>query len=185
MNIIIYSFLSFFSLFHYLGAQPAIYTVDKGQVSFTSEAPLEIIKASSEQLRGAINMDENTFAFVVSTRSFEGFNSPLQKEHFNEKYLESDLYPNTTFTGKMIEKIDFSTPGEYKLRAKGTFTVHGVTQERIIRSTLIIEKKKMYITSSFSVLLADHNISIPKIVSQKIAEEIQVEIRVELEPKNN
>ena len=121
MNSIIYCFISFLSLFHYLGAQPAIYTVEKGHVSFTSEAPLEVIKANSKQLRGAMNLDENTFAFVVSTRSFEGFNSPLQKEHFNEKYLESDLYPNTTFTGKIIEKIDFSTPGEYKLRAKGTF----------------------------------------------------------------
>lgn len=49
-------------------------------------------------------------------------------------------------------------------------------QERIIRSVIRIKDGVITITSGFTVLLQDHNITIPRIVHQKIAEEIAVEI---------
>ena len=165
-------------------AQPGVFIIEEGNAKFTSEAPLELINASSKVLRGAINVDDYTFAFVIPITTFEGFNSPLQQEHFNEKYMESDLFPNASFSGKIIEKIDFSIPGKYKVRAKGLFTIHGIVQERIIRSNVILKDEKFFLNSSFTVLLADHNISIPKIVNQKISEEIIVEIFAELIPKS-
>ncbi len=53
--------------------------------------------------------------------SFQGFNSTLQREHFNENYIESDKYPEARFSGKVIEDIDFSKDGTYIIRAKGNF----------------------------------------------------------------
>jgi len=61
--------------------------------------------------------------------------------------------------------------------------IHGVEQERIIPSTVIVKNGKLGISSSFTVLLADHNIDIPKVVQHKVAETIFVEILANGEKK--
>jgi polyisoprenoid-binding protein YceI len=153
-----------------------------GRISFVSDAPLEVIRASSDQLRGALGMEERTFAFTVEVASFDGFNSPLQRQHFNENYMESKKFPKAIFTGKVIEQIDFEQPGTYQVRAKGMLNIHGEEKERIIRSELTIhEDGSLSITAAFSVPLKDHSIRIPKIVYQKIAEAIQVNVSIQLE----
>ena len=157
--------------------QDAIYLTQNGSIYFKSDAPLELIEANSNALKGAIDPRKNTFAFTVSIASFEGFNSPLQKEHFNENYLESNEFKTASFSGKIIEKTDLTKDGTYSVRAKGELKVHGVKQERIIKSTVTVKDGKLFLESSFSVLLKEHNIPVPKIVYQKIAEEIQVEVK--------
>lgn len=166
----------------FLRAQQALYQIQVGSVYFISEAPLEVIEATSEELRGLIDTEKRTFAFAVKMRSFEGFNSPLQKEHFNENYMESHRYPEATFSGKIIGVVDFIQDGDYTIRAKGILNIHGVEQERIIKSNLKIENGKMTIKSDFTILLEEHDISIPRIVYQKIAEEIKVQVNAELTP---
>jgi polyisoprenoid-binding protein YceI len=164
-----------------LSAQSNFFEVAGGYIHFTSDAPLELIEARSDQLKGLIDPEKNTFAFSVPMSSFEGFNSPLQKEHFNENYLESPKYPKATFAGKIIEDIDYSQDGEYTIRAKGRMNIHGVERERIIRSRLRIEDGKWTVSSEFTVLLQEHNITIPRIVYQKIAEEIKVVLEAEFQ----
>jgi YceI-like domain len=156
------------------------YKGTSGKVSFKSDAPLELIQASSEKLRAAINPTNRTFAFAIKMASFEGFNSTLQRQHFNENYLESAKYPDAEFQGKIIEEIDFTENGTYTVRAKGTLKIHNIAQERIIRSTIKIQGSVIDITSEFQVPLTDHHITIPKIVSQKIAESINVTITTTL-----
>ena len=115
--------------------------------------------------------------------SFKGFNSPLQRIHFSENYVEAEKYPQASFKGKIIEDVDFTKNGIYQLRAKGIFTVHGVPQERIIKTTVTVNNNGINIQSSFAVLLNDHNIPIPKIVNQKLANSIKVEIKATLQQK--
>ena len=148
--------------------------VKKSEMSFTSNAELELIKASSDKVLGLIDPSSNQFAFTVEIASFQGFNSQLQREHFNEKYMESDKYPKASFSGKIIEPVDFSSDRTYEVRAKGELNIHGQKQTRIIKAKLMIDKGQVHIQSHFLVPLADHNISIPTIVSQKIATEIEV-----------
>ena len=162
------------------------YRCENGKVFFKSEATLELIQARSNKLRGAIDPSNNSFAWTVETSSFSGFNSPLQREHFNENYMESSKYPKVSFAGKIIEKIDFQTPGKYTIRAKGKLIAHGVEQERIIRSELeVIDGNRIRVRSQFTVPLTDHNISIPHIVHQKIAEEVSLNIDAELQAGGN
>lgn len=156
-----------------------------GRVNFLSDAPLEMIAASSDELRGVLDISENTFAFAVNVSTFQGFNSPLQQQHFNENYLESRLFPQTSFKGRIIEQVDFSKDGVYIIRAKGILNVHGVERERIIKSNLVVEGNRITITSNFSVRLDEHDITIPRIVNQKIAEVIQVEVSAVLLKNNN
>ncbi len=150
------------------------FVVDKGQINFTSNAQLELIKASSGELKGIIDPATNQFAFRVSTRSFQGFNSSLQREHFNENYIETEKCPTAVFSGKIIEQVDFAVDGVYDVRAKGDLDVHCQKQTRIIKSRITVKDGKLTVDAAFVVPLADHNISIPRIVSQKIATDIEV-----------
>jgi polyisoprenoid-binding protein YceI len=158
------------------------FTIDKGEIWFASKAELEIIKANSEKVQGLLD-DSNKFAFFVEIQSFNGFNSQLQKEHFNERYLESDRFPKATFVGKIIEEVDLTKAGVYEVRAKGELEIHGIKQTRIIKSKITVLGDKISIDSKFVVPLTDHNISIPQIVNRKIATEIEVTFTATLIPK--
>jgi polyisoprenoid-binding protein YceI len=153
---------------------------ESGTINFVSNAELELIKASSGKLQGIIDPGTNQFAFSVVVQSFKGFNSELQREHFNEKYMESDKYPKITFSGKIIEQIDYTTDGTYDVRAKGDLDIHGQKQTRIIKSKIEISDGVLIIIADFKIPLADHNISIPRIVNQKIATEIEVSVNAEM-----
>ncbi len=153
------------------------FVTDKGRIDFVSNAELELIRSSSAKLQGAVNPANNQFAFSVLVQSFRGFNSELQREHFNEKYLESEKYSRMSFTGKIIEQVDYAIDGIYDVRAKGELDIHGQKQTRIIKSQITIEQGSLTIESTFKVPLADHNISIPRIVNQKIATEIEVTVK--------
>lgn len=166
------------TLFSIIGYSQKANTIqlNNGNIEFLSEAPLERIEAKSSKLRGVLIPSERIFAFSVENSSFNGFNGSLQKEHFNENYLESDEYPNCTFVGKIVEAIDFTKEGKINIRAKGKLNIHGVEKERIIKVNVDIRNGKIFIVSNFAVLLDDHGISVPTIVNQKIAEEIQISV---------
>lgn len=164
-----------FSLSTSLFAQKKI-IINKGKINFTSNAPLEVIKAASDKMCVVIDPATNQFAFSVPVSSFQGFNSGLQREHFNEKYLESDKYPNASFKGKIIEKVDFFTDGVYEVRAKGELEIHGEKQTRIIKSKILIKNNIISIVTDFIVPLSDYNISVPSIIGEKIASQIDVSV---------
>ena len=158
-----------------------VYAVKSSKVKFKSVAELELITAESTALIGLVDPNTKNFAFSVSNKSFDGFNSALQKEHFNDNYLESDKYPNTTFTGRIIDDIDFKKYGIYTIRVKGMFKIKGITREELIKGTIEVSSGGIKLNSAFSVLLSDYEIRIPRIVNQKIAPEIQISIQAELE----
>ncbi|MFN5705596.1 MAG: YceI family protein [bacterium] len=153
----------------------------QGNISFKSEAPLELIQAKSTELKGLILSTDLTYAFTVNNSSFKGFNSALQEEHFNENYMESNKFPRSTFKGKIVDPIDFSKDGKYEVRAKGKLQIHGIEKDRIIKSVVEVKGNMLIITSKFTVLLEDYDISIPKVVHQKIAEEINIEVKATFE----
>jgi polyisoprenoid-binding protein YceI len=145
-------------------------------IKFTSDAPLEIIKATSNSCQGILDLESGKFAFKIFIKSFDGFNSPLQKEHFYENYMEVSQFPEATFAGKLIEEYNPSGQDKTILRAKGNLNIHGVEKERIIEVVLLKSGDDIEFNSSLDVLLKDHNIEIPSIVRQKIAEKIMVTV---------
>lgn len=147
-----------------------------GQVNFVSDAPLEMIKAESNKLIGIVDLKEGKFAFSVKLKTFEGFNSALQKEHFHENYMETEKFPAITYAGKLLDLPDISSDGVYEVRSKGNLTIHGITKERILKNKILVHKGKVSLESVFTVLLIDYNVAIPRIVHKKIAEEIQISL---------
>lgn len=154
-----------------------------GTISFVSNAPLETIKAASDKLSGIISYEQNNFAFSFPVKSFEGFNSPLQKEHFNEHYLETAQYPKSTFTGKIIGLDICGLDCEIQVFAKGKLEIHGIT--KIVTIPVEFRKigNKIEAKSIFQLDLSDYNINIPKILEAKISPIIDVTVDVEFEVK--
>lgn len=151
----------------------------KGEVHFTSDAPLEIIKASSKDLSGVIDTSKGEFAFTMLVASFLGFNSPLQAIHFNEHYLETKKHPSASYLGKIIEDVSWSTLGEYHIRTKGKLQIHGKVIEMVIPVTLHITANNLVeVEGAFKINLDDFDIKIPKIVQANIAQEIQVLVNI-------
>lgn len=162
-----------------------IYECINGEIKIESDAQLELIQASSNEIQGLINVEKKIFAFKARIRSIKGFNSPLQQEHFYENYMEAEKFPFASFSGKIIGQVDMLKTGEQNVRAKGFLNIHGIKVERIIKCQMIIGNNGFYIGSVFTVPLSDHNISIPKLVTFKIAEEIKVEIEAEFTLSEN
>ncbi|MDP3463512.1 MAG: YceI family protein [Bacteroidales bacterium] len=163
----------------------SVFLTETGKIDFVSEAPLEIIRAGSESLKGAIDISKQTFVFVLVNQTFKGFNSPLQQEHFHENYLETNKFPKTTFTGKIIEPLIWVSGTKQQVRAKGVLDLHGEKKERIITATIIYAENSLDIEAVFSIPLEDHQIRIPKVVSKKIATEIKVTVKANLQPNTN
>ena len=175
--------LALFLLFFTTESQAQIYEVLNGRVHFHSNTPQELIRAESHNLRGALDLSRNTFAFRVRINTFNGFNSPLQQEHFNENYMESNRFPEAFFSGKIIENVNLQQEGVYQVRAKGKMQIHGFSQECIIVAQVRSQRNQIDISSDFSVILADYNIKIPRLVYDKLAPEIKVSVQASLHPR--
>ncbi len=157
-------------------ADAQVYLTRSGRIDLYSNAPLEIIHAYTDKLKGVMDMSKKTFAFSVKIRSFEGFNSPLQREHFNENYMESDKYPEAVFQGKIIEDFDHEAALKQIIRAKGIMQMHNVKKEIIITIELKTEGESIRAKTAFTLIPKDFGIRIPKIVHEKIASEINVDV---------
>ena len=75
-----------------------IFYTRSGQVSFFSSTPIEDIKALNEQTTCVLNMETGDVSFRIPILGFN-FKNGLMQEHFNENYLESDIYPDAGFKG--------------------------------------------------------------------------------------
>ncbi|MEO8591119.1 MAG: YceI family protein [Flavobacteriales bacterium] len=179
---ILYSIILVVSTLAGAAQERVLFRVQRSVVSFISDAPMEVIKAQNEATAGVLDRNARGFAIRVPTAAFIGFNGPLQMEHFNETYLDSNTWPNTVFQGRIIEAVDLAVPGTYKVRAKGTLTVKGQPRERIIPCDVIVTAEGIRVTSAFDVVLDEHGIHIPGIVQQKIAAVVQVKVDLLFKP---
>ena len=105
------------------------------------------------------------------------------QEHFNENYMESERFPYATFKGKINEKVDFNKPGTYNVTASGDLNVHGVSRKRTLIGILRVTDSGMLMETKFDILLADHNIKIPRLVFNKIAERIAASVNISYVPQ--
>ena len=151
-------------------------------VAFVSDASMERIEAHVDTASGLLDPVQRTFAIRIPVRAFQGFNSPLQREHFMENYLEAARFPHATFTGRIIETTDLQVDGTAQVRAKGTFTVHGVAHERVVPCELEASPSGVRVRAAFDVVLADHGIRIPKVVQQKLAPSVRVQADLRFAP---
>lgn len=157
------------------------YALDKSRIEFYSHAAIEDIRADNKKTTGLFNAETGEIAFSIPIKEFQ-FAKSLMQEHFNEKYLESDKFPKATFQGK-IDGFDAKSSSPQQLKASGKLTIHGVTKEVEIPGTIEKKNDHWVLNSKFMVKLADYNISIPQLLFQKIAEQVEVTSDLDFKPQ--
>jgi polyisoprenoid-binding protein YceI len=160
-------------------SQAQLYSSTQSVISFFSKTPVEDIKAESKEIKALVNVQTRDIAFLVANTSFQ-FENKLMQEHFNEKYMESEKYPMSTFKGKIIEEVDLTKDGIYNVNVTGKLNLHGVEKDRNIPGVVTVKNGVIHIASDFKVQLAAHQIQVPKLVVAKIAEEIDVKVDASL-----
>lgn len=154
------------------------YITKTGFIGFYSKTSLEDIKAENNQVFAVLDPVSHHTAFALLIKGFI-FPKELMQEHFNENYVESDKYPKATFSGTCSGDMNLNKDGTYEVVIKGDLNLHGVTKP--IETTAQLEVKKDHIkgTSVFKLKPEDFNISIPSIVRDKIATEINVKVQID------
>ena len=154
-----------------------VYLTRNGKITFFSQAPLENIEATNNDVTSILDTKKGEFAFVVLIKSFR-FKKALMQEHFNENYMESKTFPKAIFKGNItdLNKINFAKDGSYPVAVNGDLTIHGVTKKIEVPGTIKIDQGKITAVSKFEVSVKDYNIKIPSIVVNKIAETVEVSI---------
>ena len=99
------------------------------------------------------------------------------QEHFNENYAESDKYPKATFSGSCSGEMDLSKEGIYQVVIKGDLNLHGVTRPIETTAQLEVRNDRILGTALFKIIPENYGISIPAVVREKIAREIEVKVR--------
>jgi hypothetical protein len=160
------------------------YLSKNGDVSFFSEAPIENIEAVNKKATGVIDLRTGGFAFQIMIEDFV-FPNSLMQEHFNESYMESDKFPNSTFTGVISDISTLDLSKEQSIDVSGNFLLHGINRQMNMTATISLKDEKLNISSQFDIVLDDFNIDIPKIMMYKIAEVINVTIEMNLQKLSN
>ncbi len=152
----------------------------QGSVSFFSYTSVENIKAQNNQVSSIIDFESSKIAVSMLMNAFV-FEKALMREHFNESYIESDIYPKATFEGKIID-FDPSIEGEQTRMVRGTFSMHGVNKELEIKTKIENIEGKYVLSGTFEAYVKDYNIKIPPLLAGNIAKTISVDFRFEYEP---
>ena len=155
----------------------------QGQVSFFSYTSVENIKAENNQVLSIINLDDGNIAVSMLMNAFV-FEKALMKNHFNESYIESDIYPKATFEG-VIEGFDPSMGQVQTKMVKGLLKLHGVAKEITIKTKIEKQDNTYILSGDFETPVADYNINIPPLLAGNIAEMIIVNFRFEYQPYEN
>lgn len=157
------------------------YITTKSSVLFFSKAAIENITAKNTKATGIFNVGTGEIAFSIPNKEFQ-FAKSLMKDHFNEKYMETEQNPKSTFQGK-VSGYDLNIEGAQNASASGKLSIHGVTQEVDIKGTLEKQSDKLILKSKFMVQLKDYNITIPQLFWRNIAEQVEVTIEFTFKPQ--
>jgi len=157
------------------------FSTKTGSLKFeASVASFEEVAAENKNTSAVLETSSGEIAVLALIKGFR-FKVALMEEHFNENYVESDKYPKATFKGK-IEDFDVAklSSSVKVFKISGDLTLHGKTKK--INTTAKISKSgdKIVVIGNFDVKPEDFAIEIPKIVSKKVANVIQVTFNLSL-----
>lgn len=159
------------------------YMTKTASIDFISKTPIETFTALNKS--GACLFDASTGSLdlVVQIKSFV-FEKQLMQEHFNENYLESEKFPKASFKGKVktLSAAQLSKEGTYTVDIEGKLTMHGVIKDINEKARIIVNNKGIILDGQFNVAPADYQIAIPGAVKDKIAKEVNIRVKANMEP---
>ncbi len=173
MKKIIYIFTFLILTFSSYGQEK--YSTKTGSITFEASVPsFEEVKAVHSNVGSILKSSTGEFAALALVKGFR-FKLALMEEHFNENYMDSSEFPKAVVKG-VLQDFDISEVEEqgkdYLL--KGSITIHGVTRSLEEIVTVSSNADGLNVSSEFVLNPEDFNIDIPKIVANKIADEVNI-----------
>jgi len=162
------------------------YMTRTGKISFDASTPTSPEKIDGKNNEVACLLDTKTgdVVFQLQVKGFK-FEKQLMEEHFNEKYMESDRFPKSTFNAKItnLSEINFGKDGTYNATVAGKMNMHGQDKEITATGTITVAGNKIKISAKFKAKLDDFKIVVPNLVADKVAKEALVTVDAELNQK--
>lgn len=149
-------------------------------VTFFSDGIIEDITAENKNVTSIFDTRKGEIAFLIKIKDFQ-FQKKLMQVHFNEKFMESEKFPKSTFVGT-LSGYDVTKTGPQNVTATGKLFIHGVYREVTMPGTLEMKGRNIMMKSKFKVKLADYNITIPQVVWQNISEEVEISVNFMYSP---
>jgi hypothetical protein len=153
---------------------------ETSHVTFFSDGLIEDITAENNNVTSIFDVRKGEIAFLIKVKDFQ-FQKKLMQVHFNEKFMESEKFPKSTFVGT-LKGFDVTKTGIQNVIASGRIFIHGVYKEITLPGTLEVKDRSILMKSKFKVKLADFNITIPQVVWQNISEEVEVSVNFMYSP---
>lgn len=152
----------------------------QGHVSFFSYTSVENIEASNNQVLSIIDLSKNEIAVLVLMKAFI-FKKALMEEHFNESYVESDIYPRLEFKGALVDFETIGAEPQTKL-IKGVIDFHGVKKEIEFKTKIERVNGPYVLSGDFEINISDYDIKVPALLAPNIAKIIKIIFRFEYGP---
>jgi polyisoprenoid-binding protein YceI len=156
-----------------------------GKISFYSEAALEKIEAHNTSASTVIDAATGAIEWGVLIQGFK-FDKALMQDHFNENYMESAKYPKAKFKGKIdnLSGVNFAKDGQYAVNVSGQLEIHGVLKPVSMPATIVVKGGAVSAKGKLTIMVADYNIEVPKLVAENIAEKVNIEIQADYQLMN-
>ncbi len=150
-----------------------ILLTNKASVRFFSHGADEDIEATNHSVACSLNKETGQVRFNGLVKGFV-FENEIMQDHFNDtKYMNSEVFPKTGFTGTLqnIASVIFTKDGKYPVTAAGALTIHGITKNITAPGSITVKAGKFTLKSVFFIKRLDFGIT-----TDEIADELEITV---------
>ncbi|KAF0142349.1 MAG: hypothetical protein FD122_703 [Stygiobacter sp.] len=166
----------------------------KNQITFFSTTPLEDINGTVNAISGNVSFDIANFAKTVKGKiivKVASMNTGIELRNSHLKganWLNEKKFPEIIFELKSVENAKQTADNKIEFRAKGNFTLHGVTKEITsdVEAVYLDENEQtqkrapgdlLGLRTKFKVSLSDYDVD-NAVVGKKVADTIEVTVNI-------
>ncbi len=163
----------------------------ENSVRFISQAPIEEVVGITDRIDGYVLLDgprleegsasEGTQLYLEVDLASLDTGLGLRNRHMRNNYLEVEEFPYAMFDAT-IERVEVASAGVFGVTAQGVLNIHGVEREMELPCDVSTRQDGYRARCTFTVLLSDFDIDIPKLMFLKLADEIRLELDFAVRP---
>lgn len=166
----------------------------KNQITFFSTTPLEDINGTVNAISGNVSFDIANFAKTLKGKiivKVVSMNTGIELRNSHLKganWLSEKKFPEIIFELKSVENAKQTADNKIEFKAKGNFTLHGVTKEisSDVEAVYLDENEQtqkrapgdlLGLRTKFKVSLSDYDVD-NAVVGKKVADTIEVTVNI-------
>ena len=153
--------------------QAQVLKFDHGTIEFYTGTVVSDIEAISKKADVSLNLNTSEVSVVIDIETFD-FEYDLMQEHFNEKYMESEKFPQSKFTGKILQDISNGIENDQEVDVSGKLTIHGVTNNIKFKANLSKQDVFTVVKVKIPVVFKDYGIDDPSILTKSVAKDVEI-----------